>query len=146
MNTLTHDGPTGTKLGKRVSEFGFKWQHFAENVGFGFLSEKEAVESWLHSPPHRKNLLEAKFTTFGAAVAQSPCGLVYLTQEFAKPLGCDPHEEKTEASAASVLVHIKGLVNLVNAERGKIGLTPVHLDLYILFCHSNMDVWDGRGA
>ncbi len=53
----------------------------AENVLEGAKTAKEAVDIWLHSPGHRKNI-EGNYTLTGIGLAQSRDGKLYFTQIF----------------------------------------------------------------
>jgi uncharacterized protein YkwD len=55
----------------------------AENVAFGQMSAKDVVESWLHSPNHRKNI-EGDFVLTGIGWAKDKKGMIYYTQIFTR--------------------------------------------------------------
>jgi len=59
-------------LGTRVE---YEWKTLPE------LAE-EAVQGWLNSPPHRKNLLNARYRTHGIGVGISKDLGLYVTQNF----------------------------------------------------------------
>lgn len=54
-----------------------------ENVAMGQMTAKEVVESWLQSPPHRKNI-EGDFILTGIGWAKDPHGTIYYTQIFTR--------------------------------------------------------------
>jgi len=75
-----HDG-----FHDRVKMFPFPARSFAENVamnGGSMFPERTAVEGWINSPGHRKNLL-SKNVLCGIGVARSFDGRYYFTQLFA---------------------------------------------------------------
>ena len=43
---------------------------------------KKAVDNWMKSPPHRKNLLRSEWVAMGAGAGQGRDGGIYLTQTF----------------------------------------------------------------
>ena len=53
----------------------------AENVAYGYMSAKQVVNGWLHSPGHKKNI-EGKFTLTGIGVAKDRTGTLFFTQVF----------------------------------------------------------------
>lgn len=55
-----------------------------ENVAYGKLSAKEVVDIWIHSRPHRKNLL-GNFNKVGIGIAYNRQGIAYFTQLFVRP-------------------------------------------------------------
>lgn len=88
MKTLTHQGKNGSMVAERAERAGYRWHTIAENIASGFATPQEAVESWLSSPGHCANLMNANFTEMGAAYdinsARRP-GTVYWTQVFGVP-------------------------------------------------------------
>lgn len=61
------------------------FKEFAENVGGNSYASSrtahEAIEGWLKSPGHRRNI-EGDFNLTGVGIAQSATGLYFLTQIF----------------------------------------------------------------
>jgi uncharacterized protein YkwD len=53
----------------------------AENVALGDTSAAEAVDLWLHSPGHKKNI-EGNYNLTGIGIVKSPSGDLYFTQIF----------------------------------------------------------------
>ncbi|PWT70857.1 MAG: CAP domain-containing protein [Bacteroidetes bacterium] len=54
-----------------------------ENVASGQMTAKEAVDGWLHSPGHRRNI-EGDFSMTGIGWAKDRRGMIYYTQIFTK--------------------------------------------------------------
>ncbi|MBS1599824.1 MAG: CAP domain-containing protein [Bacteroidetes bacterium] len=54
-----------------------------ENVASGQMTAKEAVEGWLQSPGHKRNI-EGDFTLTGIGWAKDKKGMIYFTQIFTK--------------------------------------------------------------
>jgi len=54
-----------------------------ENVASGPMTAKEAVEGWLQSPGHKRNI-EGDFTLTGIGWAKGKKGMIYFTQIFTK--------------------------------------------------------------
>ena len=52
----------------------------------GHQSTSEAIEAWMKSPDHRKNLLSAAYTELGTGYATDAAGRPYYVQVFGRPL------------------------------------------------------------
>src|SRR5688572_6659692 len=64
----THAGPNGTTPAQRVKQQGYHYVQVAENVAGGAETPEAVLQGWMHSPPHRQNIL-GPFTDIGAARA-----------------------------------------------------------------------------
>lgn len=53
----------------------------AENVAYGAATAQAAVDMWLHSPGHKKNI-KGKYTHTGIGVSRNRKGVLYFTQVF----------------------------------------------------------------
>jgi uncharacterized protein YkwD len=67
-NTLSHQFPGEGPLQDRARVAGARFTEIAENVAEG-PSATVIHSSWMHSPPHRANLLDPELTAIGVAVA-----------------------------------------------------------------------------
>ncbi len=56
---------------------------WAENVAYGAATADEAVEMWLGSPGHKKNI-EGSYNLTGIGIAKGKDGQLYYTQIFVK--------------------------------------------------------------
>ncbi len=78
---------TGKKTpGERLQSAGVKWTRVGENLAMfsprvGIADN--AIEGWLNSPAHRRNLLNGAFTVTGAGVARDERGNYYIVQLYA---------------------------------------------------------------
>lgn len=45
-----------------------RFTHLGENLALGFIGAQPAVRGWMSSPPHRRNLLNQRYTHIGVAV------------------------------------------------------------------------------
>lgn len=78
-NTFAHDAD-GRQPSARAEAAGYNYCQIAENLAMaldsrGFTTAalaKQAVDGWIKSPPHRKNLLAPYIKEIGVAVAQVP--------------------------------------------------------------------------
>jgi uncharacterized protein YkwD len=81
---MSHEGSDGSSPQKRIEAAGYKGRATAENVAFGIRTAAGAVQGWLDSPPHKKNLL-GDYQDVGIAVARSDDGTPYWCVDFGKP-------------------------------------------------------------
>lgn len=100
-NTFSHDGSgtasdwSGFLLSKqssmtdRVATYNYVWSRISENISAGTSRDtaQEAVDSWLSSDGHCKNIMDANVTQVGMALSskQGTTFTYYWTQNFAKP-------------------------------------------------------------
>jgi uncharacterized protein YkwD len=75
-----HTSPDGETLSDRLEKLQYDWKTIGENLAWGPTDVSKAVDSWLKSEGHCKNLMKAEFTHLGAAQYGT-----YWTQVFAKP-------------------------------------------------------------
>lgn len=64
-----HISPEGTPPRQRVSSAGYQGTVVGENIAAGQYSVELAVDAWMHSREHRRNILEARFTDIGIGMA-----------------------------------------------------------------------------
>jgi uncharacterized protein YkwD len=69
----------------RIAAADYRWFAIGENVAFGQQSAAKVLDSWMHSPGHRTNILNPEFTEMGAGYAVDRTGLPYYVQVFARP-------------------------------------------------------------
>lgn len=68
-----HEIGPGTDFKTRIFAVGF--DHSAgENLGVGYGSIDEAIQGWLDSPAHKKNMLKARYSLAGLAYAYNTSG------------------------------------------------------------------------
>lgn len=70
----------------RLGASGYSWRAWAENIAFGQKTPSDAVEAWMRSPGHRRNLLDPRYTELGSGVALDATGRPYYVQVFGRPL------------------------------------------------------------
>ncbi len=76
-NYFDHDSPTIGTLSDRLEKGNVKYTKAGENIAYNYLDAGAAVEGWLNSPGHRKNLLDKSYTYMGEGTFQK-----YYTQNF----------------------------------------------------------------
>jgi len=76
--SFSHYGPRGSTMLTRIARTGYLSRvasyRVAENIaagaGPGHGSPSGIVRSWMHSPPHRRNILDSRLHDFGVGVAR----------------------------------------------------------------------------
>ena len=66
----------------RVRRLQHTSQPVAENIAMGQRTSGEAVRSWMNSPGHRANILNASYRRIGVAAYTAPDGTAYWCQQF----------------------------------------------------------------
>ncbi len=69
---MSHIGPDGADLRKRLGMAGYRYRVAAENVGVGQRSFAQIIEGWKISPPHSRNMLLAEAKHMGIAYEYKP--------------------------------------------------------------------------
>ena len=80
-----HTGPDGSTALERAAAAGYAGRTVAENLARGQDSPEQAVEAWLASRPHRRNLLDPELSDVGHGLAfgRGPDGRqIYWVQLF----------------------------------------------------------------
>jgi uncharacterized protein YkwD len=75
----------GKNFDSRVKAEGYEMRAGGENVAAGQRTAAEAVEGWIGSEGHRKNMLNGDYEDVGVGVAEGKDGKRYWTQVFASP-------------------------------------------------------------
>jgi uncharacterized protein YkwD len=83
---FSHRGSDGSMVDDRADKLGVaNWSAIGENIAFlrGYdEAARSAVERWMESPAHKKNLLDKRWKETGMGVAILPDGTYYFTQVF----------------------------------------------------------------
>lgn len=69
--SISHVSSDGGHLVNRLRRGGYAFRTAAENTGRGFASGARAVEWWMHSPGHKKNMLIGQVREIGVGIAMS---------------------------------------------------------------------------
>ena len=62
-----HTGLDGSRVGSRTDAAGYRWRAVGENLAAGQRTLEAAVQGWLRSEGHCRNLLDERFADFGLA-------------------------------------------------------------------------------
>jgi len=60
-----HNDLNGKSAGDRAREAGYRWTLIAENIAAGQNSPAEVMHTWMNSPKHRDNILNARVMEVG---------------------------------------------------------------------------------
>ena len=95
---LSHQLPGEPDLIVRVQQAGVHCSTVAENVAEAPTAGR-INDEWMHSPPHRANLLDSRVNTVGIAIVQRR-GELYAVEDFARevPSLTGPQQEQHVAS------------------------------------------------
>ncbi|MFL6233314.1 MAG: CAP domain-containing protein [Thermoanaerobaculia bacterium] len=71
---FAHESPEGKTVRERARAAGYDWRAIGENIAEGQLSVEEVMDTWMHSPPHRRNILDRDFKELGVGLALGRSG------------------------------------------------------------------------
>ena len=71
---FAHESPEGKTVRERARAAGYAWRAIGENIAEGQLTVDEVMDTWMHSPGHRRNILDGDFREMGAGVALGRSG------------------------------------------------------------------------
>jgi uncharacterized YkwD family protein/spore coat assembly protein SafA len=81
-NYFSHTSPTYGDPFNMMRSFGINYRSAAENIAAGQRTANEVVQSWMNSPGHRKNILNASYTHMGSGYESGGDYGHYWTQMF----------------------------------------------------------------
>jgi uncharacterized protein YkwD len=71
-NFFGHRDKSGKGFPSRVRAKGYRLSLAAENIAAGQKTPEKAVQAWLDSPSHRKNIMNCRFRETGIAMVYQP--------------------------------------------------------------------------
>ncbi|MFG2606424.1 sigma-70 family RNA polymerase sigma factor [Streptomyces sp. NPDC048514] len=84
-NFFEHTNPDGADPGQRITAAGYRWSTYGENIAEGQQTPAAVMDSWMHSPGHRANILNCSFKNIGVGVHNGGGG-PWWTQDFGTKL------------------------------------------------------------
>jgi spore coat assembly protein SafA/uncharacterized protein, YkwD family len=84
-NYFSHNSPTYGSPFEMMQAFGIRYSAAAENIAAGQKTAQAVMNSWMNSPGHRSNILNATYTEIGVGYASGGSYGHYWTQMFIKP-------------------------------------------------------------
>lgn len=79
---FSHDSPTYGSPFTMIKAFGISYRSAGENIAAGQSTAWEVMQSWLKSPGHRQNIMNAGFTEIGVGYSAGGSYRTYWTQMF----------------------------------------------------------------
>jgi len=79
-----HQSPTYGSPFNMMETFGIRFSAAGENIAYGQRTPQDVMNSWMNSPGHRSNILNATYNQIGVGVAKAANGTFYWTQMFIK--------------------------------------------------------------
>ncbi|MFD5102124.1 sigma-70 family RNA polymerase sigma factor [Streptomyces albidochromogenes] len=76
-----HTNPDGAGPGERVTDAGYAWSTYGENIAMGQRTPAQVMESWMNSSGHRANILNCSFKEIGVGMHDASGG-PWWTQVF----------------------------------------------------------------
>jgi uncharacterized protein YkwD len=68
---MSHKGSDGSSTDERLAQIGYHWSAYGENVGEGYRTAGDAMDAWLKSEMHCKNMMDPDFKEAGVASARN---------------------------------------------------------------------------
>lgn len=84
QNYFSHTSPTYGSPFDMMKKFGIPYTYAGENIVAGQKTAVDVMKSWMDSPGHRANILNANFTEIGVGFVQGGTYGTYWVQEFIK--------------------------------------------------------------
>jgi uncharacterized protein YkwD len=79
-----HDCPPVRDPGQRITNEGYVWWTWGENIAAGYPTPEDVVAAWMASTGHRDNILNSAFRDIGVGVATGNGEFgIYWVQVFA---------------------------------------------------------------
>jgi uncharacterized protein YkwD len=118
-NTLSHQFSGEPPLQDRARLAGARFTEIAENVAEG-PSAEGIHQSWMHSPPHRANLLDRELTAIGIAVVTTASrngyggsgGTLFAVQDFSQVVESLSFTEQEQQVASALAARGLQVTNL----------------------------------
>lgn len=71
-NFFSHTGSDNSEVADRVDAANYEWQAVGENLAAGQTSLQEAINGWLSSPGHCRNIMNTGFKEVGLSCVENP--------------------------------------------------------------------------
>lgn len=66
---FSHTGSDGSSTGDRLTQAGYIWSTYGENIAVGYSTPAAVVQAWLNSEGHCRNIMNPAYLEIGAGVA-----------------------------------------------------------------------------
>lgn len=134
QNTLSHQLTGEPDMLARAKQAGAHFSELAENVAEG-PSAESIHEQWMHSPPHRANLLDPQLNSVGIAIAERG-RILFAVEDFSlatQKLSVEQQEGIVEEKLAASGLHL--LKDRIDARRSCVldnGYAGSHMPSFVL--------------
>jgi uncharacterized protein YkwD len=130
-NVLSHQLPGEPPLDQRVAQAGAKFAMVAENIAVG-PNPESIHDGWMHSPGHRRNILNAELTAIGIATTRGSGGL-FAVQDFSRQVADLSLAQQEETVASLLLTAGLPAVDATEDARKTCGLDRGYAGLAVLY-------------
>lgn len=88
-NFFSHSGSDGLQVSDRVTAQGYDWRTVGENIAAGQDTAAQAMDGWIKSAGHCRNIMNPEYVDFGSALEVNELSdyYSYWGQAFAAPFG-----------------------------------------------------------
>jgi hypothetical protein len=100
LNSFEHQLPGEPALSERLAAAGARFSFIAENIAFG-KDSNTIHNGWMHSPGHRKNILNPRVTAVGIAAVRGTGGL-FAVEDFSQAFA-NLSQEQQEKQVTALL-------------------------------------------
>jgi hypothetical protein len=112
-NHFSHTGTDGTSGGDRMSDAGYNWYTWGENIAAGYTSPAAVMAGWMDSPGHHANIMHTAFREMGHSYVYlgSSSYRHWWTQNFGARWNIYPvviNREEYATNSATVNLYIYG--------------------------------------
>lgn len=100
---FAHDSPDGRDPWFWFKQVGYDYRFAGENLAVNFVESRDITDAWMHSPTHRDNLLNGKYSEVGIATALGKYkgkDAIFVVQHFGTPLTFAPMPNVAPVTAA----------------------------------------------
>ena len=123
QNYFNHTSLDGRTPGTRISQAGYSWNTYGENIAAGYSTPQAVMEGWMKSPGHRANILRSSFCDIGVGYAYSAASSFrnYWTQDFGRKKNvsaCSSTQEYTISASAGLHGNISPAGTVTVAQGG----------------------------
>ncbi|WP_286167014.1 CAP domain-containing protein [Clostridium sp. D33t1_170424_F3] len=80
--SFSHTRPDGRSFSTALTEQNVSYRSSGENIAWGQKTPEQVMQGWMNSEGHRKNIMNAKFTSIGVGYHRNASGVNYWTQLF----------------------------------------------------------------
>ena len=68
----------------QAMRFGPEWMAMGENIAEGQRSIQEVMQCWMHSPGHKRNILDGTYNSIGVGIAKGRNGNLFWCVDFGR--------------------------------------------------------------